>query len=188
MKKFSKQSELAAQFAAQLNSMNVLVAERIPGSKPGTMDVVLLQKQPIADGSKGIDYLYGKAAGAIRRMVAWGLPATHPLCSAALGTELPADLKLDYSYYGIESKRAMREGKLRTNPLPTRLDNGKALAYAADSQGRPVYRDTMLVGRAYTANKELVAGEISPEAFAQFAATHAPSAEVVGNRELLATA
>jgi len=187
MKKFSKQSDLVLQFAAQLNSMNVLVAERIPGSKAGTMDVVLMQKQPIADSSKGIDYLYGKAAGTVRRMVAWGLPANHPLISAPLGTELPADLKLDYSYYGVESKRAKRDGKLRTNPHPTRLDNGIPLAYAADSQGRPVYRDTMLVGRAYVANKELVAGEISPEALQQFIAANAPS-EVVGNREVLTNA
>lgn len=187
MKKFSKQSDLVQQFAAQLNNGNVVVVERIPGTTAGTMDVVLMQKMPLEGISKGIDYLYGKAAGAYKRMIAWGLAATHPLVTAPVGSTLPADLKLDYSYYSTESKRARIDGKLRSNALASRMADGKPLAIAATATGEPVYRDTVLTSLGYVANKSLVAGEISLEQFAQKCAESSTN-EVVGNREVLTNA
>ena len=127
---FKKSAELQKAFAAQLESGNVVVVERVPGKTAGTMNIVLMQKQKLDGRAIGLALERGASAvrGAFRRSVSFGVKPENPLFNFAVGAELPSAVRLEFEYFSTNSKRALIDGKLRTNAYPSRIVDGKPVA------------------------------------------------------------
>jgi hypothetical protein len=173
--KFKKTSEYLAdaKLAEAIETGNVVVLAKIPGSEAGKIHVLLGLKGSMTPVAEALALVGRNIAGRIRRTALFNLEATAYAATLPEGSVIPT-LTIIRQQFSSKSKRALRDGNLRIDPLP--YMNGVAV----DKDGDPVWQEMIVAMKGTKDQESIVAGAISNDEFQVYLATHKGQQQPVG--------